>query len=143
MTIDALTQRPDHPDGDASPDGASWDATRTDPSTEVRQLRSALVTNRRIGLAMGMVMCAEDVGEDQAFALLRHLSQHANRKLRDVAEDVITRRGLPLLPHLKPSRAAQHPAANGSYLPEGTSASVDRRGRLDGWAVDVTSGQEG
>ena len=53
------------------------------------QLRAALVSNRRISMAVGIVMRDQNVDEDQAFAYLRRSSQDSNRKLRDVAEDVI------------------------------------------------------
>jgi AmiR/NasT family two-component response regulator len=40
-------------------------------------------------MAVGIVMRDQNVDEDQAFAYLRRSSQDSNRKLRDVAEDVI------------------------------------------------------
>lgn len=52
-------------------------------------LQQALSTNRRIGVAIGVLMAAQRVTHDEAFDRLRHASQHSNRKLRDVAEDVI------------------------------------------------------
>ena len=61
-------------------------------SDEVSQLKSALQSNRRIGIAMGLVMGQLGVADDEAFDALRHISQNTNRKLRDVADDVITRR---------------------------------------------------
>ena len=58
-------------------------------TAEVSQLRSALDSNRRIGMAMGIVMNQRRVDEMHAFDVLRRISQNTNRKLRDIAEDVI------------------------------------------------------
>jgi DNA-binding response OmpR family regulator len=52
-------------------------------------LERALASNRTIGTAMGIIMAHERVTSEQAFDRLRQCSQGANRKLRDVAEDVI------------------------------------------------------
>jgi AmiR/NasT family two-component response regulator len=59
---------------------------------EVRQLKGALHSNRRIGMAMGLVMGQLGVADAEAFDALRQISQNTNRKLRDVADDVITER---------------------------------------------------
>lgn len=56
---------------------------------EVEQLRAALISNRRISMAIGILMRDQRIDEHQAFDYLRRTSQNANRKLRDVAEDVI------------------------------------------------------
>ena len=58
-------------------------------TAEVNQLRIARDSNRRIGMAMGIVMNQRHVTDEQAFDILRRTSQNTNRKLRDVAEDVI------------------------------------------------------
>jgi len=60
----------------------------------VSQLTFARDSNRRIGMAMGIVMTQRHVDEEDAFDVLRRISQNTNRKLRDVAEDVI--RDLPV-----------------------------------------------
>lgn len=66
------------------------------------ELEQALRTNRRIGMAMGILMARHQVTDDQAFDLLRIASQNSNRKLADIARDVcdtgaldvpLTRRG--------------------------------------------------
>jgi AmiR/NasT family two-component response regulator len=59
---------------------------------EVTQLKVARDSNRRIGMAMGIVMSQQQVDETVAFDMLRRISQNTNRKLRDVAEDVIRTR---------------------------------------------------
>ena len=61
------------------------------------ELRKALESNRRIGMAIGVLMALKRVTDEQAFALLRVASQHGHRKLRDIAEDVILTGALPEL----------------------------------------------
>jgi hypothetical protein len=51
-------------------------------------LEIALESSRVIGMAMGIVMSSRLVTADQAFELLRKVSQDSNRKLRDVASEV-------------------------------------------------------
>ncbi|HEY4992253.1 MAG TPA: ANTAR domain-containing protein [Nakamurella sp.] len=55
-------------------------------------LDAALVTNRRIGTAVGILMAQRKIPSDQAFELLSTASQQAQRKLRDLADEV-TRTG--------------------------------------------------
>jgi len=62
---------------------------------QVRDLQAALLTNRRIGVAVGIVMSDLRVTEIAAFEALRRISMDTNRKLRDVAEDVIDTGALP------------------------------------------------
>ena len=57
--------------------------------SRAENLQLALSTNRRIGVAIGVLMVAERLTHEQAFDRLREASQRSNRKLRDVAEDVI------------------------------------------------------
>jgi len=61
----------------------------TELSNEVRQLKEALDSNRHIGMAMGLVMGQLQVTDEEAFDALRRISQNTNRKLRDIAEDVM------------------------------------------------------
>ena len=58
-------------------------------------LSEAVLSNRRIGMAMGIVMSQHKVTEDQAWDLLRITSQDTHRKIRDIAEDVIDTGALP------------------------------------------------
>jgi hypothetical protein len=58
-------------------------------------LARALVTNREIGVAMGILMANGRLTESQAFDQLRTASQNFNRKLRDIAADVTLTRRLP------------------------------------------------
>jgi transcriptional regulator with GAF, ATPase, and Fis domain len=59
------------------------------------QLEAALGSSREIGMAMGVLMSRGRTSQDEAFDLLRRASQHLNRKLRDVAADVIETGELP------------------------------------------------
>jgi signal transduction histidine kinase/DNA-binding response OmpR family regulator len=52
-------------------------------------LQVALTTNRQIGVAVGVLMSREKVTSERAFDLLRIRSNQTNRKLRDVAEEVV------------------------------------------------------
>jgi ANTAR domain len=52
-------------------------------------LESALATNRRIGIAVGILMCRLQLPEDRALAVLWKHSQDHNVKVRDLAEEVI------------------------------------------------------
>jgi curved DNA-binding protein CbpA len=58
-------------------------------TAEVAQLRIARESNRRIGMAVGIVMNQLQVDDLEAFDALRRTSQNTNRKLREVAEDII------------------------------------------------------
>lgn len=54
----------------------------------IDQLEHALDTRHAIGEAMGILMERHQLSEDDAFGVLRRLSQHHNIKLRDVARKV-------------------------------------------------------
>jgi GAF domain-containing protein len=56
---------------------------------QVVQLRQAVASNRMIGTAIGLLMGTRRISEAEAFDLLRVVSQHTNRKLRDIAADVV------------------------------------------------------
>lgn len=58
-------------------------------------LERALASNRTIGAAMGILMAQERVTSEQAFLRLRECSQATNRKLREVAEDVVVTGTMP------------------------------------------------
>lgn len=53
------------------------------------QLREALRSRDVIGQAKGVLMERERVDEQRAFAMLVATSRNSNRKLRDVARDVV------------------------------------------------------
>lgn len=55
----------------------------------VADLEKAVQSNRRIGMAMGILMAHRGLDEASAFHCLVQASQHQNRKLAAIAEDVI------------------------------------------------------
>ncbi len=56
---------------------------------ESENLQVALESNRTIGIAIGIVMATRHCRAADAFALLSRASQETNRKVRDIAEDVL------------------------------------------------------
>ena len=61
----------------------------------IAQLDAALASRTKIALALGIIMERYQVDEDAAFAILTRLSSHTNRKLRDLAVEVVETRRLP------------------------------------------------
>ncbi|MEO6205276.1 MAG: GAF and ANTAR domain-containing protein [Mycobacteriales bacterium] len=57
--------------------------------SRIENLQSALSSREVIGQAQGILMERERITADQAFQLLRRSSQHLNRKLRAVAQDIV------------------------------------------------------
>jgi AmiR/NasT family two-component response regulator len=57
--------------------------------TEVEGLRQAMATRAVIEQAKGIVMATAGCSPQEAFDLLVEQSQHTNRKLRDVAADLV------------------------------------------------------
>jgi GAF domain-containing protein len=57
------------------------------------QLREALATRAVIDQALGILMARQNCGPDTAFAILRTTSQNQNRKLRDVAAEIVEATG--------------------------------------------------
>jgi AmiR/NasT family two-component response regulator len=49
----------------------------------------ALKSSRTIGAAIGIIMASRRLGEAEAFEVLRAVSQNSNRKLRDLAADLV------------------------------------------------------
>ena len=56
---------------------------------QATQLKTALVNSREIGMSMGVLMATYKLTRKQAFDLLRVASQKTNRKLTDIATDVV------------------------------------------------------
>jgi GAF domain-containing protein len=65
---------------------------------EIDQLSTALQSRTAIGQAEGILMERLGIDADQAFAYLRRVSQAQNRKLVQVAADIVRTRQLPDLP---------------------------------------------
>jgi len=53
------------------------------------QLREALDSREVIGEAKGIIMERERGGSEAAFDILNGMSQRSNRKLRDIAKDIV------------------------------------------------------
>lgn len=64
-------------------------AAATKDAERAANLQNALESNRLIGMAIGVLMSSQRVTSAQAFDLLRVRSNQTNRKLRDVAEEVV------------------------------------------------------
>lgn len=62
---------------------------------QVAELEEALESNRAIGAAVGIVMERFDLDAEAALAYLKRLSSHHNRKLRDLAAELVETRRLP------------------------------------------------
>jgi GAF domain-containing protein len=54
------------------------------------QLRSSIVSRAIIDQALGVIMATERCAQDEAFALLRTVSQNTNVKLRELATTIVT-----------------------------------------------------
>lgn len=59
------------------------------------QLQTALRSRDEIGQAIGIVRERFDLGQDQAFAVLKRTSQDLNVKLREIAEKIVRGEELP------------------------------------------------
>ncbi len=62
---------------------------------EIAQLGTALDARTAIGQATGVIMTRLEVSPDQAFAYLRRVSSTENRKIADLAEEIVRTRRLP------------------------------------------------
>lgn len=58
-------------------------------------LETAMSSRHVIGMAQGIVMERFQLDEHQSFAFLSRLSSHQNRKLRDIASDLVATRSIP------------------------------------------------
>ncbi len=82
---------------------------------EVIQLRRALATRGRVGTAVGIVMERFGLDEDVALSYLQRASQHTNRKLVVIADEIRQSRVVPTIPvprrfaHLDPDAAPDLP----------------------------------
>jgi ANTAR domain len=72
----------------------------------VAHLKTALETNRTIGAAVGVLMAKHAATQGEAFDLLRVISQTTNRKLYEIAEEVLLTGTLPCPPARKVQRLA-------------------------------------
>lgn len=74
---------------------------------QAMNLEAALVSSRAIGMALGVLMSARKVTEEQAFTMLRMASQNLHRKLRLVAAEVVETGTLPELPAPRQAEQAE------------------------------------
>jgi anti-anti-sigma factor len=56
---------------------------------KIANLEKALQSNRDIGMAIGIIMARRAITPEEAFELLRTVSQHSQRKLADIAGEVV------------------------------------------------------
>jgi AmiR/NasT family two-component response regulator len=75
--------------GDAAEELANARSDLAVATAHVEHLQRALVSNREIGIAMGILMERHRLAQEQAFERLRDLSMRSNVKLRDVAKQII------------------------------------------------------
>jgi GAF domain-containing protein len=68
---------------------------------EIEHLHVALDTRLVIGKAVGILMERFDLDEDRAWEVLKRVSQDSNRKLRDVARELVLTRTLPMPPNVE------------------------------------------
>lgn len=62
--------------------------TAAEEKASAENLRRGLSSNREIGKAMGLLMAAHSVGDEEAFEILRSASTRTNTRLADVADKV-------------------------------------------------------
>jgi AmiR/NasT family two-component response regulator len=72
---------------------AYWDARELS-----QQLSEAMKSRATIEQAKGILMGAQRCGPDEAFEILVRASQRENRKLRDIAANVVAQAGTPKVP---------------------------------------------
>ena len=92
------------------------------------QLDTALDTNRRIGAALGILMARHRLTHEQAFLRLRQASQNSNRKLRDLAEDILETDEAPAVSVPAPSSRPQAASARRRGVGGGIRDAVPERG---------------
>ncbi len=56
---------------------------------EARTLAEGLTTNREIGMAVGLLMATHNLSAQEAFATLRKASSHLNRKISQIARELV------------------------------------------------------
>jgi GAF domain-containing protein len=64
---------------------------QSDQAVLHRQLAEAMTARSIIDQALGIVMAQQRCSAEQAFDLLRQASQHRNRKLREIAAEIVTK----------------------------------------------------
>jgi AmiR/NasT family two-component response regulator len=62
----------------------------------IADLRAALLTNRTIGMAMGILMERHQLDATRAFEVLTRISQQSNRRVAGLATELVDTRRIPL-----------------------------------------------
>jgi AmiR/NasT family two-component response regulator len=70
-------------------------------------LERSQVTGQQIGAAVGVLMAVKRISHDEARDLLRTTSQYVNRRVSDLAAEVVATGELPPLKRIGPRRGAQ------------------------------------
>lgn len=99
---------------------------------QVRNLKVALESNRDIGAAVGVLMIQHQLTYSDGLGRLKAASQNANRKLREVATEVLYTGQLPL-PNPVRSPAAGHRAAGSDGRPHSVGGGVDPQAVTRAW----------
>lgn len=73
----------------------------------VSGLEAALGSRHEIGMAQGILIERYGLTVEQSFAFLRRLSQNLNRKLNDVAREIVATKSIPHLPTGAPSTSRE------------------------------------
>ena len=99
-------ERPVRVLGEAFIDALVRDEDYASAQLEVGQLRTAMPSRAVIDQASGMVMRAVGCDSEQAFDFLRSISQRTNRKLSEIAGEVVRSRGMDISGGIRrPARA--------------------------------------
>jgi GAF domain-containing protein len=69
---------------------------------QISGLEQALSSNRTIAMAIGILMATHRITDGQAFDLLRVASQRSNRRLREIADEVVRTGELRTVPNDSP-----------------------------------------
>lgn len=99
--LGALNVYADSPDAFDAEDGeiasflAAHAAVAIAAAHEIATLKVAVDRRTTIGKALGIVMARYDLDDDQAMSVLRRLSSHRNRKLYELALDIVRDLRLP------------------------------------------------
>jgi GAF domain-containing protein len=88
----------DHDDREHGLALAAHAAVAISAAHELQQLKTAVDTRTVIGVALGILMERFHITQDQAFSALTRVSSHSNRKLRDLAAELVSTRELPGIP---------------------------------------------
>jgi GAF domain-containing protein len=99
--LNLYSREPDAFDDDTVPVGtilaahAALAFARARDREQISGLEQALASNRTIAMAIGILMATHRIKEGEAFDRLRVASQRSNRRLREIADEVVRTGELP------------------------------------------------